>query len=323
MTVKCLCDRVGISRQAYYKERKVRQRKEIERVVIVDLVKEERRIQPKIGTRKLMRMLENELAKIGISIGRDRFFDLLRERNLLIEKKAKFAKTTDSQHGFYAYPNLIRNICPSMPNQLWVSDLTYISTDEGFMYLALITDVFSRKIVGFDISDSLEAEGCMRALKMALRQLLPGERPIHHSDRGTQYCSKAYVGLLKKHGCIISMTEVNHCYENALAERVNGILKDEYYLNQTFRNKTQAINAVRQAIRIYNDRRLHTGLNYRTPSSVHAEGKANRSYSSRNINEYEGNTLKNHQQEKGLDQPIEPKLQDQASSPDLACAVIN
>ncbi len=237
---------------------------------VVEFVKRERRAQPKLGVRKLSILLEAELSEAGVSMGRDRMFELLRERDMLIVRKRQFVKTTDSRHGFRIWPNLIRNVDPSMPNQVWVSDLTYVRTDEGFMYLSLITDAFSRKIVGFDISDTLEATGCIRALKMALKQLPEGARPIHHSDRGTQYCCDAYTKLLRRTGCPISMTEVNHCYENALAERVNGILKGEYALGQGFRNKHQAVHVARQAVTLYNERRPHTSLNYRFPAEVHA-----------------------------------------------------
>ena len=236
----------------------------------MELVKRERQLQPRMGTRKLFVLLKRDLEKMGIAIGRDRLFAVLRARALLVPAKRRRPKTTDSGHGFHTWPNLIRNIVPTMVHQVWVSDLTYIRTDVGFLYLSLVTDAFSRKIVGYDISDSLEAQGCLRALRMALGQLPEGACPIHHSDRGTQYCCAEYIDLLARHGCPISMTEVNHCYENAKAERVNGILKDEYGLGETFRNKAQAIKAVHQAIRLYNERRPHTALKYRTPAEVHA-----------------------------------------------------
>ena len=157
----------------------------------------------------------------------------------------------------------------SRPNQVWVSDITYIRTINGFCYLALITDVYSRKIVGFDISDSLELSGCLRALKKALQQARPlAEHLIHHSDRGIQYCSNQYVGELKKRQIGISMTEENHCYENAIAERVNGILKDEFYLDQCFINLKRAKEATKNAIEIYNNKRLHLSLGYKTPNMV-------------------------------------------------------
>lgn len=274
ISVNGLCALVGFSRQSYYKERRRRSREEIDEDAIVELVKRERKIQPKIGTRKLKIALAQELAEMGIVIGRDRLFAVLRKRKLLVPARRARTKTTNSRHGWYAWPNLLRHVIPSVPHQAWVSDLTYIRTDEGFMYLSLVTDAYSRKIVGYCIHDSLETIGCLKALRMALAQLPKGACPFHHSDRGAQYCCADYVDELERRGCPLSMTEVNHCYENAKAERVNGILKGEYGLNETFRRKEQAIEAARQAIAIYNDRRLHTALGYRTPSSVHGQREA-------------------------------------------------
>ncbi len=151
---------------------------------------------------------------------------------------------------------------------MWVSDITYIRTVKGFCYLALITDLYSRKIVGYDISDSLELTDCLRALKSALRHARPASGLIHHSDRGVQYCSHQYVNELKKRGIKISMTEENHCYENAVAERVNGILKDEFYLDQCFSNTANAKKATKNAIEIYNYKRLHVSLGYKTPQKL-------------------------------------------------------
>ena len=268
-SVTKLCTLAGFSRQAYYKEQRRRTREAIDEDAIVELVKQERKIQPKIGTRKLKIALAQELAEMGIALGRDRLFAVLRKHELLIPARRRTTQTTNSRHGFYVWPNLLHNVVPSVPHQVWVSDLTYIRTEEGFMYLSLVTDAYSRKIVGYCIHDSLETVGCLRALRMALAQLPKGARPFHHSDRGSQYCCADYVDTLQRHGCPISMTEVNHCYENAKAERVNGILKGEYGLAETFRTKAQATAAAVQAIALYNDRRLHTALGYRTPSSVH------------------------------------------------------
>jgi len=270
-TAKGLCALAGFSRQAYYQERRVRSRQAVAEDAVVELVKAQRRIHPRIGVRKLRVLIAPDLDEMGIAIGRDRFFALLRRRGLLVKRSRRWVKTTNSRHGFGVWPNRIRNIIASMPHQVWVCDLTYIRTDQGFLYLSLVTDAYSRKIVGYCIQDTLESEGCLRALRMALAQLPQGTQPIHHSDRGTQYCCAEYVKLLEQRGCPISMTEHNHCYENAMAERVNGILKGEYGLGQTFRDKRQAIAAARQAIGIYNDYRPHTNLNYHTPSSVHAQ----------------------------------------------------
>lgn len=270
-TIRGLCPLAGFSRQAYYQEIHRRGCEAVDEDGIVELVKVQRRIHPKAGARKLGVLIAGDLREMGISIGRDRLFALLRCRGLLVKRSRHWTKTTDSRHGFVVWPNRIRHIIPSMPHQVWVCDLTYVCTEEGFLYLSLVTDASSRKIVGFCIHDSLESEGCLRALKMALAQLPKGAQPIHHSDRGMQYCCTDYVKLLQKRQCPISMTEQNHCYENAKAERVNGILKNEYGLGQTFCDKPQAIAAARQAIAIYNDYRPHTSLNYRTPSSVHTQ----------------------------------------------------
>ena len=204
----------------------------------------------------------------NIKVGRDYLFDILREHDMLVRRKKAYCKTTNSYHRFHKYSNLIKDLSITRPNQVWASDITYIRTVKGFCYLALITDVFSRKILGYDISDSLELAGCLRALKMAIGHARPAPGLIHHSDRGLQYCSNQYVEQLQKHKILISMTEENHCYENALAERVNGILKDEFYLDQCFFSTLHACMATRNAIKIYNSKRLHLSLGFKTPDTV-------------------------------------------------------
>lgn len=194
----------------------------------------------------------------------------MRDEGLLIKRKRKYAKTTNSEHGFRTYNNKIKELEITKPNQVWVSDITYISTREGFMYLALVTDLFSRKIVGFDISDSLEAEGCKRALKKALSVVKESKGIIHHSDRGIQYCCKAYIKILKGRNMEISMAAKGDCYENAVAERVNGILKGEYDLGMRFLSKTLAIKATKEAVNLYNNLRLHSSINFKTPQQVYA-----------------------------------------------------
>jgi putative transposase len=194
----------------------------------------------------------------------------MRDEGLLIKRKRKYAKTTNSAHGFKTYNNKIKELEIVKPNQVWVSDITYISTREGFMYLALITDLFSRKIVGYDISDSLEAEGCKRALKRSLSMVKKPKGIIHHSDRGIQYCCKEYIKLLKNRKMDISMAAKGDCYENAVAERVNGILKQEYELGSKFMTKEIAIKATKEAINLYNTRRLHRSINYKTPAEMYA-----------------------------------------------------
>lgn len=188
---------------------------------------------------------------------------------MLTLRKKYSARTTNSMHRFYKYNNIIKDLEITKSNQVWVSDITYIRTVNGFCYLALITDMYSRKIVGYDLSNSLELTGCVRALQKALKQAGKRSPQIHHSDRGIQYCSNIYTGVLHKKKIKISMTEENHCYENAVAERVNGILKDEFYLDQTFDSITQAKQATKNAINLYNQVRLHLSLDFKTPNMVY------------------------------------------------------
>lgn len=261
-----------MSRQNYYAQRRQRCREEVDAGLVEQLVRRERQVQPRIGGRKLHRVLAEELAQAGVKIGRDRLFEILGERGLLLEpRRAAYPHTTRFDSYLPTFSNLIGEGEFNGPNLVYVSDLTYLRTREGFVYLALITDRWSRKIVGYHCADTLEVEGCLAALEMALGDLPSGANPIHHSDRGCQYCCHAYVERLRKRGLAMSMTETNHCAENALAERVNGILKQEYALDREFADKAQARQAVDQAIYIYNHRRLHTSLNYRVPSVVHAQ----------------------------------------------------
>lgn len=237
--------------------------------MVIKLVQDVRRYQPKIGGKKLYRLLTEDLEGLG-DIGRDRFFDILRKAGLLVKRKKKYVKTTDSYHRFHKYKNKLKGRLLTRPNQAIVSDITYLRTrQDGFVYLFLQTDAYSRKITGWDVSESLAIEGAVRALRMTLKQCPNSKGVIHHSDRGIQYCCKKYAGLLQKHKMEISMTEENHCYENAIAERVNGILKQEFLLDENFENKTMAIKAVREAIDSYNNRRPHWSLNLYTPQQIH------------------------------------------------------
>jgi putative transposase len=258
-----------MSRQNYYAARRLRQRRQIDEEMILELVKRERQLQPRLGGRKLLHLLHADFSEAGVSIGRDRFFELLAESDLLVVPKPGTPRTTNSRHSLPVFGNLLSGKVLSGPNEVWVSDLTYIRTDEGFLYAALITDAYSRKIVGGHIGDTLEAEGCLAALEQALTALPAGKHPIHHSDRGCQYCCHEYVKRLQASGLPISMTQVMHCYENAQAERVNGILKQEYELDRRFRTKVQARKAFEQAVWLYNHRRPHLKLNYRFPADVH------------------------------------------------------
>lgn len=239
--------------------------------MIVELVHAIRHYQPKIGGKKLYSLLKQDIDRISEEkIGRDKFFDILRSQDLLVKRKRKYIHTTDSFHRFRVYKNRLREQKLTGPDQAYVSDITYLRTKEGFVYLFLITDAWSRKIVGWSLSESLSIEGGIKALKMAIKQCSQTQEVIHHSDRGVQYCSHDYVALLKKNKMIISMTEENHCYENGLAERVNGILKDEFLLDETFADKEVALKAVKQAIESYNTRRPHWSLQLRTPWQAHS-----------------------------------------------------
>jgi transposase InsO family protein len=203
-------------------------------------------------------------------IGRDRFFEVLRQGGLLVRRRRNGCRTTDSYHRFRTYPNLLKKVVPIGANRAWVSDITYLRHRTGFCYLFLVTDYYSRKIVGYSLRHDLSAEGALQALRMALRQAQERKGIIHHSDRGIQYCCHDYVEELRRHEMQVSMTEVNHCYENAVAERVNGTLKHDLMLKVTFPSYKLARKAVAQAIQIYNHERWHQTLNYQTPAMRHA-----------------------------------------------------
>jgi putative transposase len=268
MKVQRLCRISGMSRQNYYKGRHVRRRRQIDETVVLSLVRRERGLQPKLGTRKLHHMLRDELTDSGVSLGRDSLFGVLRRNKMLIPRRRRYCRTTDSRHDFKTYSNLLKNAILSGPGAAMVSDITYIRTDEGFLYLSLVMDAYSRAVVGWDCGDTLEAVGCIRALKMAMRSGY-GRGAIHHSDRGVQYCCGDYISCLRRRGVRVSMTEVNHCYENAAAERLNGILKQEYGLGDCFASKAQAQRAVAEAVEMYNWLRPHTTLGFKVPMAVH------------------------------------------------------
>jgi len=268
-SVSTICREYQLTRDAFYKYKKrYVKRIKIENQVL-KIVLKRRRTLPREGARKLIRSLKPDFEKNNIKLGRDQLLRILRDNNLLIRRKKYSSRTTNSHHRFYKYKNIIKDVVINRPNQVWAADITYIRTIKGFCYLALITDMHSRKIVGYDLSDSLELTGCIRALKKALYHNRKPKNLTHHSDRGIQYCSNAYTKELKRKKIAISMTEENHCYENALAERVNGILKDEFYLDQTFASVEEAKIATKNAIKLYNSKRLHLSLDFKTPNNVH------------------------------------------------------
>jgi transposase InsO family protein len=257
--------------QNYYARRSVRSRQEVDLGLALALVEAEREQQPRLGVRKLYHLIGPELRAAGVKMGRDRLFEELGKKGwLVVPRPSEWPKTTQVDPNLPVFKNLVKRFVETAPNQVWVADITYIRTREDFMYLGLITDRWSRKIVGYHLGETLETKQVLKALAMALRGLQGPERPIHHSDRGCQYASHAYVGAVQRAGLTMSMTEQNHCAENALAERVNGILKQEYWLDVNFENRRHARQATAHGIRMYNTRRPHTLLKMSTPEHVHS-----------------------------------------------------
>lgn len=260
---------LGFSRQAYYQQKKQSEKESLQHDLLINEVLKIRKIQKRLGGRKLFHMLERFIQEHHISIGRDAFFNLLSERKLLVRKRRRRKPiTTFSDHWMRKYPNLIEGFYPTAPNQLWVSDITYIVLVDGFAYLSLITDAYSRKIVGFCLSIDLSAEGCVKALNMALNNNPVLGKLIHHSDRGSQYCCSDYVKTLNDIYIKISMTQNGDPKENAIAERVNGVLKDEL-LDKVYLDYKRAVVSVSIAISTYNHHRPHGSIDYLTPYEAH------------------------------------------------------
>lgn len=260
--------------QNYYARRSVRSREEVDLALVLVLVAAERVDHPRLGVRKLYHLIAPELKAAGVKLGRDRLFVELGKAGWLVARKpSEWPKTTRVDPNLPVFKNLEKGFSATGPNQVWVADITYIRTREGFMYLSLITDRWSRKIVGYHLGETLGTEHALKALAMALKGLKKAKGPIHHSDQGCQYASHAYVAAVQKAGLTMSMTEQNHSAENALAERVNGILKQEYWLDANFENPQQARQASVRGIDSYNTRRPHTSLRLATPEQVHNAGK--------------------------------------------------
>ena len=263
-----MCDLFGKTRQAYYKSKKSAYKNVVMDDLVLTMVKHIRERQKRLGCRKMYSIIMPVVPEAG-KMGRDAFFDLLRSHGLLVRKRRTRVITTNSYHWLRKYPNLIRETVPTRPNQVWVSDITYIKTAEGFVYLFLITDAYSRKIIGWQLSDNMESINALIALKMANRQRLPGTETIHHSDRGVQYCCAKYVKYLNKANIGISMTENGDPYENAIAERVNGILKTEWLYDTELKNYNEALKTLKQIIYIYNNERPHLSIGMLTPNEAH------------------------------------------------------
>lgn len=270
-----LCSIFGYTRQAWYNHLKRTELQIFQEHLVLQKIREIRLELPKTGCIKLYKALNNGfLQNLGISMGRDAVFDLVRSNGMLVKTRRKRVYTTNSFHRYKIYADLVQRRPAVRPEEIWVSDITYISLRNGFAFLSLVTDAYSRKIVGCCLSKDLKAIGCINALNNALQDRIYLERTlIHHSDRGTQYCCDDYISLLKSNGILISMTQKGSPYDNAIAERVNGILKIELQLGSVFHSFDQALVAVRQAVYKYNHLRLHASCNYKTPESSHLEDK--------------------------------------------------
>ncbi|CAN5534954.1 hypothetical protein BH10BAC4_BH10BAC4_26010 [soil metagenome] len=224
-----------------------------------------------LGVKKIYDKYDDQIHQINASLGRDKLFSLLRRNDLLIRRKRKYMVTTQSKHWFRKYKNLLKGNKPLAPHQAWVGDITYLRIRSGFVYLFLLTDAFSRKIVGWELSNSLGVSAGLQAARMAIGQCPDTRGLIHHSDRGIQYCCPAYAGKMEQLGMQMSMGEAGNCYDNAIAERVNGILKGEYGLDATFKDIQEARTATKESINDYNNERPHWSLRLKIPAVVHRE----------------------------------------------------
>lgn len=280
-----LCRLFGKTRHAYYDALWRKENSLVKEDIILQEVNNIRKDLPALGTRKLHYVLQPRLASHKISIGRDYLFDLLAEHKLLIRRRKRKIITTDSRHWMRKYSNLIKNISVNRPEQIWVSDITYIRMTNQWGYLSLITDAYSRKIMGYSFRNDMAAEGCVEALQMALNNRIYKEPLIHHSDRGSQYCSHQYVGLLLQNNIAISMTENGDPYENALAERMNGIIKTEFNLYNSQLGFEQTGKLISKSIKAYNSLRPHASCDYLTPEETHlTSGQLNKRW--KNYNQY-------------------------------------
>ncbi len=271
---------LGVNRQVYYRSKKSRLHKQSVAQKVIVLVRETRMVMPRLGGRKLYYMLRNEM--FLLKVGRDKLFRILRVNHMLIVPKRSYHVTTDSHHRFRKHRSLISTIEIEKPESVWVSDITYVGTRENPSYLALITDAYSKKVVGYDVSKSLSMEGSLRALEMAvLNRKHKGQSLIHHSDRGLQYCSNDYQKILKHNKISPSMTEKYDPYENAIAERINGILKQEFGISRKIKDFKIKKKLIKNAISIYNTKRPHFSNHMLTPIQMHEQ---NKQYKTKNLN---------------------------------------
>ncbi|MDB2555625.1 IS3 family transposase [Flavobacteriaceae bacterium] len=276
-----------MSKQAFYKRLTTQQKKEIDHQKMIKMVKEYRKkVGSKTGGIKLHNELKQDFIDAGIKIGRDKFYSFLRLNKLLIPKTKNYITTTNSNHMYKKYKNLVKDKVPNRPEQLWVSDITYIKTENGHNYLALVTDAYSKQIMGYKLDNHMRTSLCLDALAMAIKnRKYPNRKLIHHSDRGFQYCNPKYTTFAQENGITMSMTEQYDPYENAIAERVNRTLKYEYGLKKTIKNTDLALKMTQQVVYIYNNLRTHFSLNLRKPADVHLNPNIKyKSYRKNNVN---------------------------------------
>ncbi|MCO5260108.1 MAG: IS3 family transposase [Crocinitomicaceae bacterium] len=264
---------VGINRQYYYRSFWIKKEKQQKVNQVISLTNDVRSKMPRIGTRKLYFLLREPLQEMHI--GRDKLFKILKANNMLIQPKRSYRITTNSHHRFYKHKNLVEDLVIKRPEQVWVSDITYLGGRDKNCYLALITDAYSKKIMGYDVSNSLATTGTLRALKMAVKNRMYKDKLIHHSDRGIQYCSDNYQEALSKANITPSMTEKYDPYANAVAERINGILKQEFFLEEYNIDLSMMKKVVKDAVSIYNDYRPHYSCHMNTPNKMHRQRKIN------------------------------------------------
>jgi transposase InsO family protein len=268
--VKWLYECFGVSKQAYYRKLKVRKTKEMQSATIKKMIEPIRKKQRRYGTEKLYLDLAPQLKGNNIKMGRDKFLTFCREHHLLVRRTKRSFITTDSKHFFFRSPNLVRDLVPTHAEQVFVSDITYIKLQDRYVYLSLVTDLYSKKIMGYKLDDNMKVSMVKEALTMALKNCkYKRSSIIHHSDRGIQYCCPGYADFAEQKGMRLSTTEHSDPYENAVAERINGILKYEFGLVQTIPDMRTAQKMVREAVEVYNKERRHRSLNMQTPEYAH------------------------------------------------------
>ena len=269
-----IADCFNMSRAGLYKNIKCQNEKELETKRIIYSVQQIRKRMPRLGTQKLYKILAPEFKAEGIKCGRDKLFEVLRKACMLVPKKKKWTRTTQSNHLFNKHSNKIKGVELKRPEQIWQSDITYIKTKEGNLYLSLITDAYSKKIMGYELSDNLKTESVKKALLKAIdNRKYPKRKLIHHSDRGLQYCNPSYTDVLEREGIKVSMTTKYDPYENSIAERVNGILKQEFSISDNRLSMYETECVINQSIEIYNNERPHLSCKLMTPNEAHEKGR--------------------------------------------------